>query len=68
MIMNYYIATSSLNLENILSTESISPMHFYKTRSFGYQNFYQILQLKDFADRILLFSELPNFDIKDEHL
>lgn len=66
MIMNYYIATSSLNLENILSTESISPMHFYKTRSFGYQNFYQILQLKDFADRILLFSELPNFDIKDE--
>ena len=63
--MNYYIATSSLNLENILSTESISPMHFYKTRSFGYQNFYQILQLKDFVDRILLFSELPNFDIKD---
>ena len=64
--MNYYIATSSLNIENILSTESISPADLYKTRSFGYRNFYQISQLKNFADKILLFSEIPAFDIKDE--
>ena len=63
--MNYYIATSSLNVENILSTESISPMDFYQTRSFGYRNFYQIPQLKDFSD-ILLFSEIPCFEIEDE--
>lgn len=66
MIMNYYITTSSLNIENILSTESISPVSFYKTRSFGYRNFYQIPQLNDFTDNILLFSELPDFDIEDE--
>ena len=28
MIMTYYIVTSSLNIENILSTESISPTIF----------------------------------------
>ena len=65
MIMTYYIATSSLNIENILSTESVSPINFYKTRSFGYRNFYQIPQLKDFAN-ILLFSEIPYFEIEDE--
>lgn len=63
--MNYYIATSSLNMENILSTESISPVNLYQTRSFGYRNFYQIPQLKDFSD-ILLFSEIPYFKIDDE--
>lgn len=66
MIMNYYIATSSLNIENILSTESISPADLYRTRSFGYRNFYQISQLKNFVDKILLFSEIPAFDIEDE--
>ena len=64
--MNYYIPTSSLNIENILSTESISPVNFYKTRTFGYRKFYQIPQLNDFTDKILLFSVLPDFDIEDE--
>ena len=31
----YYIPISSLNVENILSTESISPACFYQYRQFG---------------------------------
>ncbi|OUP34609.1 hypothetical protein [Bacteroides sp. An19] len=62
--MRKYIATSSLNLENILSTESISPYSFYKMRSFGYQNFVQLDILKN-IDCILLFSEIPYFYIED---
>ena len=62
--MKKYIATSSLNLENILSTESISPFSFYKIRSFGYQNFVLLDVLKN-IDCILLFSEIPYFYIED---
>lgn len=32
----YYIPTSTLNFNNILSTESISPKAFYDARGFGY--------------------------------
>lgn len=32
----FYIPTSSLNFNNILSSESISPKAFYTARSFGY--------------------------------
>lgn len=60
-----YIVTSSLNIENILSTESISPVSFYKLRSFGYQSFYQLDELRDF-NCILLFSAIPHFFIDDE--
>lgn len=59
-----YIATSSLNIDNILSTESISPFSFYIKRTFGYNNFDQIKELSDF-DGILLFSKIPSFTIND---
>ena len=60
-----YIVTSSLNIDNILSTESVSPMYSYEMRSFGYNKFIQIDELKDY-DYILLFSEVPNFEIRDK--
>lgn len=34
--MKYYIPTSTLNFNNILSTESISPYMFYLKRGYGY--------------------------------
>ena len=37
--MSYYIITSSSNLGNILSTESISPISMYPKRSYGYKFF-----------------------------
>ncbi len=38
----YYIATSTLNFNNILSSESISPKSFYESRNFGYQRWTEI--------------------------
>lgn len=38
----YYIPTSSLNFNNIFSTESISPAAFYEQRGFGYSRWASI--------------------------
>lgn len=40
--MKYYIPTSSLNFNNILSTESLSPKSFYKRRGFGYSRWFPV--------------------------
>lgn len=37
--MNYYIITLRDNLDNILSSESISPAAFYSNRGYGYHTF-----------------------------
>ena len=60
-----YFVTSSLNIDNILSTESISPFSFYQKRSFGYERIEQLAQFVNFADLVILFSEIPNFTIED---
>lgn len=40
--MKYYIPTSTLNFNNILSSESISPKAFYSIRGFGYPRWTEI--------------------------
>lgn len=40
--MKYYIPTSSLNFNNILSTESLSPKFFYEKRGFGYSRWFPV--------------------------
>lgn len=40
--MKYYIPTSSLNFNNILSTESLSPKVFYDKRGFGYSRWFTV--------------------------
>lgn len=62
--MKYYIALSSLNIDNILSSESISPYFFYEKRDFGYRSFQKIKNVILNND-ILLFSQLPYFTIQD---
>lgn len=62
--MKYYIALSSLNIDNILSSESISPYSFYEKRDFGYRSFQKIKNVTHQND-ILLFSQLPYFTIQD---
>ncbi len=59
-----YIATSTLNIDNILSTESISPISFYEQRDFGYKSFWPLSQTS-FDNLIILFSEIPFFEIND---
>ncbi|MDH6313908.1 hypothetical protein M2137_002699 [Parabacteroides sp. PFB2-10] len=62
--MKYYIALSSLNIDNILSSESISPYSFYSKRDFGYRTF-QKLDHISINNSLVLFSEIPFFEIRD---
>lgn len=56
----YYIPTSSLNFNNILSSESISPKAFYSVRSFGYGRWTSIPE-NPFENTIVLYDELCSF-------
>ena len=65
--MKLYLATSSLNIDNILSTESVAPLSFYKARNYGYNSFYA-LELIPYTNIHILFSKIPHFEILDrEH-
>lgn len=54
----YYIPTSSLNFNNILSSESISPKSFYERRGFGYSSWFDVEE-NNIADAIILY-EVPH--------
>lgn len=67
--MKYYIPTSSLNFNNILSTESISPKSFYERRGFGYSRWFTVEEnsiehLTILYDKPHMF-ERPQSDIED---
>ena len=67
--MKYYIPTSSLNFNNILSTESISPRCFYERRGFGYSRWFSVEEnsiehLTLLYDKPHMF-ERPQSDIED---
>ncbi len=54
----FYIPTSNLNLNNILSTESISPFVFYEKRGFGFKR-YEKINSNQFNNTFLAYSALP---------
>lgn len=62
--MKYYIPTSSLNLDNILQAECISPSPYYLSRHTGYKNIEVIQELKGIK-RIVLFQYPVHFTIDD---
>lgn len=67
--MKYYIPTSSLNFNNILSTESLSPKSFYERRGFGYSRWFPVEEnsieyLTLLYDTPHMF-ERPKSDIED---
>lgn len=62
-----YIPTSTLNFNNIMSSESISPYNFYLSRGFGYKRFEKVLP-NNLNNRILLYPKYPLFDIQDNDL
>lgn len=62
--MKYYIPTSSLNIESILSTESISPVSYYAERPFG-SKFFQRIKGVNQDSNLYLFSKVPLFSIFD---
>ncbi len=53
-----YIPTTTLNFNNIMSSESISPKAFYAERGFGYKNWHSIIE-NPFDNSILLYEEIP---------
>ena len=68
----FYIPTSTLNFNNILSSESISPKAFYDKRGFGYSRWTRIPE-NPFDNAITLYDNLccferPKSDIEDHPL
>lgn len=68
----YYIPTSTLNFNNILSSESISPKAFYDKRGFGYSRWATIPE-NPFDNAIILYDNLcyferPKSDMEDHPL
>jgi len=62
-----YIPTSTLNFNNIMSSESISPASFYSRRGFGYRRFEKVGP-NNLDNRIILYAKYPVFDIDDKEL
>ncbi len=56
----YYIPTSSLNFNNILSSESISPKAFYQARAFGYSRWTSIPE-NPYENLVVLYDQLCSF-------
>lgn len=63
----YYIPTSSLNFNNILSTESISPKIFYDRREFGYTRWFTVEE-NEIEEVTLLYSTPHIFTCPDSDL
>lgn len=65
--MKLYIPTCTLNFNNILSSESISPFEFYAKRGFGNKRFYPV-PANDKERVIILYSKYPRFEIEENDL
>jgi hypothetical protein len=62
-----YIPTSTLNFNNLMSSESISPASFYSKRGFGYKRFVKV-DPNPLDNRIILYKDFPVFMIHDNEL
>lgn len=60
----YYIPTTSLNFNNILSSESISPKSFYEKRSFGYSRWF-LTKENALQNAIVLYGEPRSFSMPE---
>lgn len=62
-----YIPTCTLNFNNIISSESISPCAFYPRRGYGYKSIDKV-ELNNFNNIILLYDKFPYFDIAESQI
>lgn len=65
--MKLYIPTCTLNFNNIFSTESISPIGYYKKRGFGNKRFYGV-PANNREDVVTLYSKLPRFNVENTEM
>jgi hypothetical protein len=62
-----YIPTTTLNFNNLMSSESISPAGFYSVRDFGYKRFNKVMP-NNLDNRIILYDKYPDFKINDTEI
>ena len=62
--MILYIPTCSLNINNILSSDSISPASQYATRKVGNKRFFPVVACPS-EHAIFLYSKIPSFKVDD---
>lgn len=62
--MKYYILTTHLNVDNIITSESISPYSYYLKRNFGYKSFEKICDNYP-NESIVLYKQICNIQIND---
>lgn len=65
--MRLYIATTSLNFDSIMATESMSPVSFYERRGFGISMFYPKVSFQ-MKNSILLTDAFPNYKIDNQEV
>lgn len=65
--MKYYIPTTTLNFNNILSSESVSPYIFFQKRGFGYSRWFVIPENEQ-NNCIVLYDSLSYLDRGDSEL
>lgn len=68
--MKLYYITNTLNIDNILSSESISPIAVYSQRGFGYNTFEPAPfgGKMDLSNSIILFAEIPFYKVDANEL
>lgn len=62
-----YIPTSTLNFNNIMSSESISPASFYARRDFGYKRFEKVGP-NNLNNKSILYDRYPVFDADNSEI
>lgn len=65
--MKYYIPTTTLNFNNILSSESVSPYIFFQKRGFGYSRWFVIPENEQ-SNCIVLYDSLSYIERGDSEL
>mgnify|MGYP003191790082 CR=1 FL=1 len=65
--MKYYIPTTTLNFNNILSSESVSPYIFFQKRGFGYSRWFVIPENEQ-CNCIVLYDSLSYLERGDSEL
>jgi len=60
----YFIPTSSINYNNVLASESISPPAYYEKRGYGFKRFEKVMP-SPLNNSFLAYSEIPKFSLKN---
>lgn len=68
--MKLYYITNTLNIDNILTSEGLSPLSVYAQRMFGYNSFESapFSGKVDLSNSILLFTQIPYYRVDSSEL